>query len=59
MEKDTTRPMTGWIVFFTNPGKSMNGGRMRTPPFATKEEAQKSADFLKFQGAKRISIRWS
>lgn len=31
--------------------------RESTPPFNTREEAQESADFLKFQGAKRIKIK--
>ena len=49
--------MTGnknWAVFYSNQGK-----RERTAPMRrmTHEEAMKCADFLKFQGAKKVSIR--
>ena len=39
-------------VHYSNQGK-----REKSPTFATYEEAEECADFLKFQGAKKVTIR--
>ncbi len=41
----------GWVVIYTNEGK-----REVSPSYETKEDAEKCAEFLRFQGAKRIRI---
>lgn len=41
-----------YYITYKNQGKSE-----KTPPFATYEEAKKSADFLKFQGATSVRIQ--
>ncbi len=43
----------GWRVFYTNP---YAGRRESTPVFASYQEAKESAEFLRFQGAKRVRI---
>ena len=44
--------MTKYIVYYTNINK-----REKSPAYSTREEAEECAEFLKFQGAKRLSIR--
>ncbi len=45
------RVKPGWVVVYTNEGK-----REISPSYETKEEAEECAEFLRFQGAKRIRI---
>lgn len=42
---------SGWVVIYTNQGK-----REVSPVFPTAEDAAKNAEFLRFQGAKRVRI---
>lgn len=47
--------MKRYVVYYTNPGKSVNKNQ-RTHAFNTLEDAKESAEFLKWQGAKKVRI---
>lgn len=42
-----------WVVVYTNPYANR---REASPPYKTREDAEKDAELLRFQGAKRIRI---